>query len=54
MTCFAFFAPRTRTRISGWRGVFTKLEYLILNHSGHLEQSRNHFKTLLDFFGPRQ
>jgi hypothetical protein len=24
--------PRTIFRISGWRGVFTKLEYLILNH----------------------
>jgi hypothetical protein len=30
----AFFLPPApeRIRISGWRGVFTKLEYLILNH----------------------
>jgi hypothetical protein len=30
-----FFAPPhpNRIRISGWRGVFAKLEYLILNHS---------------------
>jgi hypothetical protein len=29
-----FFCPRTRNRIriSGWTGVFTKLEYLIFNH----------------------
>jgi hypothetical protein len=31
-----FFCPPhpNRIRISGWRGVFTKLEYLILNHVG--------------------
>jgi hypothetical protein len=39
-----FFPAPERIRISGWRGVFTKLEYLILNHktprSGSLAKTR--------------
>jgi Arabinose-binding domain of AraC transcription regulator, N-term len=39
-----FFCPR----ISGWRGVFTKLEYLILNHRFRFKESRKETVALRD------